>query len=63
MGRIISNIKDISLKRNGSHKSVRFISEKEINNYTKEEVIPDFHDTLKKVFNNFDKYFPKRRNQ
>lgn len=63
VGRIISNIKDISLKRNGSHKSVRFISEKEINNYTKEEVIPDFHDTLKKVFNNFDKYFPKRRNQ
>lgn len=61
IGKIVNDVQKIDFRKDGRHKSIKFISEEEIDDYKKDEVIPDFHNTLKKVFNNFDKYFPERK--
>ena len=39
------------------HDNIKWISESDIDNYVGNDAVNDFHNTLKKVFDNFDAYF------
>lgn len=43
----------------GEHDKICWIGEDELDNYSEDDTVNDFHNTLNKVFENFDFYFPK----
>lgn len=43
----------------GEHDQICWIGKNELDNYSEDDAVNDFHNTLKKVFENFDSYFPK----
>lgn len=47
-------------RKEKSHDEIRWISEDEIKDYKKEDIVSDFHDTLSKVFSRFDEFFSEK---
>lgn len=43
----------------GEHDRICWIGKDELENYSADDTVNDFHNTLKKVFEHFDSYFPK----
>lgn len=43
----------------GDHDKIRWIGEDELDHYSENDTINDFHNTLNKVFAKFDSYFPE----
>ena len=58
---IVARVKDPESTKNfrpeAAHTCIRWIGEEEISTISSEDAIPDFHNTINRVFENFDKYF------
>lgn len=57
MGKVLNTILESQFRPESEHDTIKWISQEEINNYSINEVVNDFHNTLKDVFKNFDEYF------
>lgn len=63
VGKVIKNFNEDERITDSSHDIIRWITEKDINNdeYKKENTVPDFQDTLKKVFKRAKEFFPNKK--
>lgn len=57
VGKIISPINNCYIKDKEEHSEIKFIGENELNKFSSNEVISDFYNTAKLVFENFNKFF------
>lgn len=57
IARVVNSISSEEFRPEGSHDSIKWIEENEVDGFLKEDVVQDFHNTLKNVFENFDTYF------
>lgn len=57
VAKVIRAITSYEFRPEGSHDDIRWIRQEELKNFSKDEVVQDFHNTLEVVFSNFDSYF------
>ena len=57
VAKVIQSIDPDSFRPESSHDRIRWITESDLDSFPKNDVIPDFHSTIRTVFSNFELYF------